>query len=87
MSFNVSHDPDKGEFYLDDPNGKAVLAYRKLDGQTLDLYHTSVPQALEGQGVAAALTEHALQFAREQGYSVQPTCAYVQKYLQEHPQK
>lgn len=86
MSFTISHDPDQGEFYLDDSGVKAFLAYRKLEGKTLDLYHTSVPPALEGQGIAAALTEHALQFAKDNGYSVQPTCAYVQKYLQDHPQ-
>lgn len=86
MSFTISHDPDQGEFYLDDSGVKAFLAYRKLEGKTLDLYHTSVPPALEGQGIAAALTEHALQFAKDNGYSVLPTCAYVQKYLQDHPQ-
>lgn len=84
MSFDIAHDPDQSEFYLDSDSGRACLAYRQLGQDTLDLYHTSVPESLQDQGIAAALTERALAYAKEKGYAVQPTCPYVKHYMSEH---
>lgn len=84
MSFDIAHDPDHSEFYLDSDAGRACLAYRQLGPDTLDLYHTSVPASLQDRGIAAALTERALAYAKEKGFAVQPTCPYVQRYMTEH---
>ncbi|MCB2551655.1 N-acetyltransferase, partial [Listeria monocytogenes] len=32
--------------------------------------------------IAAALTEHALQYADRMGYSVLPSCSYVERYIE-----
>ena len=37
--------------------GEAVILYNLLADGTLDLYHTEVPPALRGQGIAGQLAE------------------------------
>ena len=63
----------------------AVLEYR-IDGTTLVLRHTEVPDALRGHGIAAALAKHALDSARERGMDVVPKCAYVAAWITRHPE-
>jgi len=46
---------------------------------------TNVPPALEGRGIAAALTEAALHFAASQSLDIDPVCAYTAAYLRRHP--
>ena len=55
-----------------------------LGKQTLDIYRTFVPNVLRGRGVAAALTEQALEYAERSGYSVIPSCSYVERYIERH---
>ena len=43
-----------------------------------------MPNALRGRGIAAALTEEALKFAEESGYTVIPSCSYVERYMERH---
>ncbi len=61
---------------------RAYLAYVDLGQQTLDMYRTFVPDALRGKGIAAALTQHALDYARREGYVVIPSCSYVERYIE-----
>ncbi|HDZ57487.1 MAG TPA: N-acetyltransferase [Pseudomonas xinjiangensis] len=84
MSVNarIVHDPENKQFYVVIDGARAYLAYMDLGKQTLDIYRTYVPDILRGQGVAAKLTEHALQFARIKGYTVIPSCSYVERYME-----
>jgi len=62
-----------------------VLAYRLRDGVfTID--HTGVPDSVGGRGIAAALTQTALDTARREGWRVRPNCAYSVAYIDKHPQ-
>jgi uncharacterized protein len=63
----------------------SVCAYRRV-GQTLHLTHTEVPAALQGSGIAAALVQAALDWARAEGLKVRPMCSYVASYMRRHPQ-
>jgi uncharacterized protein len=63
----------------------AECCYR-LQGQVLDLHHTEVPAALQGQGLAAWLVKGALDWARESGFRVRPSCSYVAAYMQRKPE-
>jgi predicted GNAT family acetyltransferase len=71
------------EVHLDGEIG--VLEYRLRDG-ALWLIHTEVPHAIEGRGVAAALTRFALDDAWARGLHVVPRCDYVQAWLRRHPE-
>ena len=81
----VQHDPQGKQFYIEAAGGRAYLAYMDLGKQTLDIYRTYVPDTLRGQGLAALLAAEALKYAREEGYTVIPSCSYVESYIQRHP--
>ncbi len=78
----IQHDPDDKQFFITIDGTRAYLAYMDLGRKTLDIYRTFVPNALRGKGLAAKLTEHALQFASDRGYEVIPSCSYVERYMQ-----
>lgn len=78
----IVHDPENKQFYLIERGARAYLAYMDLGKQTLDIYRTFVPDMLRGQGIAARLTEHALEYARIRGYTVIASCSYVERYME-----
>jgi predicted GNAT family acetyltransferase len=87
MSDNgVIHDADQRRFLLEHEGQVAYLAYRMLDESTVELSSTFTPPALRGQGLAARLARHALQWADEQGLEVVPTCWFVAEYIERDPQ-
>lgn len=47
----------------------------------LDFYHTFVPNALRGKGLAAVITQAALDYAQAHGYRVVAGCSYVETYM------
>ena len=62
------------------------MADYRVDGKVMTMHHTYVPPALEGRGIAATLVGVALAHARDQGLQVRPTCSYVARYMQRHPE-
>ena len=81
-SLTIRHDREGHKFETTVEGHRAYLAYMDLGKQTLDIYRTFVPDALRGRGVAAELTRHALDFARDAGYTVIPSCSYVEWYME-----
>lgn len=82
----IQHDSEAREFSLPVEDGKAYIQYAQPDDQTLDLQHTIVPPEGQGRGVGSALVEHVLQYAREQGKRVVPSCPFVGTWLERHPE-
>ena len=81
---SVTHDPASHRFEVQTAAGPGELTY--LDrGSALEILHTEVPDAAEGQGHAAALAVAALEFARSEGKQVIPSCAFVAGYIRRHP--
>jgi predicted GNAT family acetyltransferase len=74
-----------GRFELERDGHVAYLEYN-LAGKILQLLHTEVPEALRGKGMASALAESALQWAREHQVKVDVICPYVAAYLKKHPE-
>jgi predicted GNAT family acetyltransferase len=81
---SVSHDPAAGRFAIDTGAGTGLLTYLRR-GPALEILHTEVPDAAEGQGFAAALAEAALDYARSAGKTVIPSCPFVAAYIKRHP--
>ena len=79
---SIHHDVGGHQFETTVDGHRAYLAYMDLGKQTLDIYRTFVPDSLRGRGIAAALTEHAPQYADRMGYSVIPSCSYVERYIE-----
>ena len=51
-----------------------------------DLVHTEVDEQFAGRGYASALARTALDYARANNLKVIPTCPFVRKYLERHPE-
>ncbi|MFI8739757.1 GNAT family N-acetyltransferase [Stutzerimonas zhaodongensis] len=79
---SIHHDRTSHQFETTVDGHRAYLAYVDLGKQTLDIYRTFVPDALRGRGVAAVLTQHALDYAAKEGYTVIPSCSYVEWYIE-----
>ncbi|CAK5056600.1 unnamed protein product [Meloidogyne enterolobii] len=59
---------------------QAILEYKKLPNQILELYHTEVPKEFGGKGIAKDLVKGAFRYCIDNNYKIYPTCSYVQKY-------
>ena len=81
-SLTIRHDQIGKQFEVMVDGSRAYLSYMDLGKQTIDIYRTFVPDGLRGRGLAAALTEQALRFAEDQGYTVIPSCSYVERYME-----
>ena len=83
MSRPVEHHPEHQRFQIIENGILCVLDY-ELNGNTMLIIHTGVPQAVGGRGIAADLTMHALDTARENGWLVRPVCSYADAYIRRH---
>ncbi len=81
-TLTIHHDRAGHQFETTVDGHRAYLAYMDLGKQTLDIYRTFVPDALRGRGIAAALAGHALEYAEREGYTVIPSCSYVERYME-----
>ncbi|WP_263142817.1 GNAT family N-acetyltransferase [Pseudomonas sp. RIT-PI-AD] len=81
-AMSIHHDQAGHQFETTVDGYRAYLAYMDLGKQTLDIYRTFVPNELRGRGIAAALTETALKYAEQRGYTVIPSCSYVERYME-----
>jgi predicted GNAT family acetyltransferase len=84
-SYTVVHNTAANRFEVA-LDGELCVADYRLEGKLLHMTHTVVPSALEGQGIAAAMVQAALSWARSQGYKINPQCSYVRVYMQRHPE-
>jgi predicted GNAT family acetyltransferase len=83
-ALSIHHDQAGHQFETTVDGHRAYLTYMDLGKQTLDIYRTFVPNELRGRGIAAALAEQALKYADRMGYSVIPSCSYVERYMERH---
>ncbi|ODT34527.1 MAG: GNAT family N-acetyltransferase [Lautropia sp. SCN 70-15] len=66
--------------------GLLCRADYRLDGGTMRVFHTEVPRALEGRGIAAGLVRAAFDHAAQHGLKVDPVCSYVRVWARRHPE-
>ncbi len=84
MPFAIRHEPQARRFVAEIDGQTAYITYRARDGSVLELDHTYVPKGLRGGGIASRLTARALDYARERGARVVPTCPFVAAYIERH---
>ena len=86
MTLAIDHQPEARRFVADVGGKTAYITYRELDGRLLELDHTYVPREFRGGGIASQLTVRALEYARERGCRVVPSCPFVAAYIERHPE-
>ena len=84
MSHCVVHDRAAHRFTTTVDGHEARIDYRMEDGRMV-ITHTGVPKAIEGRGIAGALTKVAFDTARAEGWRVDAQCAYAAAWLRRHP--
>lgn len=84
IEIQLNRDRDRFEAPAD--GSMAVLQFRKIDDETLDFSSTRVPPEARGKGIAGKLVRHALDWARDEGYRVVPSCSYVASWIGKHPE-
>ena len=85
MSVAVTHNAARQRFEATD-EGQLCVADYQLRGNVVWMTHTRVPPAVGGRGIAAELVRVALAWADEKGYTVEPSCSYVEVYMRRHPE-
>jgi predicted GNAT family acetyltransferase len=82
---NVRHNLRASRFEAS-VDGQLCVADYHLHNGVMTMFHTKVPRALEGRGIASRLVSAALDHARAQGLKVRPDCSYVASWMQRHPE-
>lgn len=80
-----ANNPDEKRFEIRLGDDVALIEYM-IQGKTIIMTHTEVPTAFEGKGVAGKLAKFALDWAKDNGYKVNPLCPYVKGYIRKHPE-
>lgn len=80
MKFEYQDDGQKGEFYLDNDQGKRIaeISYLWRNEHQIIANHTWVDDSLRGQGIARQLLDTLVEFARKNSLKIVPTCSYVE---------
>jgi len=80
----VSNNSSQKRFEIFHRGKLAYLTYSRQPS-TITFLHTEVPAELKGQGIAGALAQAGLEFARREGLKVIPSCPFVAEYIRRHP--
>ena len=87
MTLIIHHDSQKQQFSVVVDKLKCYLDYSyENEKQALNYYHTYVPPALRGRKIAEEIVTFALRYAKEQNLKVIPSCLYVKRFLDKHPE-
>ena len=85
--FSIEHDIENHQFYTIVDGQTARLKYKPLsDNKTLDFLSTYVPPELRNRRIGYYLVEFALNYAKDKGSKVIPTCSFVEKFMENHPE-
>jgi uncharacterized protein len=74
-----------GRFEIEQNGEVAYLEY-SFRGNILELLHTEVPEKLRHSGLASALPETAIRWARERNLKIDIVCPTVREYVAKHPE-
>ena len=76
-----SERPDYHELLIPFGDSGYVARYR-LDGKTMVITHTGVPEPVAGRGIANLLTRKAVEVAADNGWKVHPACSYAVRWFE-----
>ena len=79
MPLNIRHDQEARRFVADTPGGEAYLTYSEVGAGRLEYDYTFVPPELRGKRLGEEVAAFALQYARDHGFRVIPSCGFVRR--------
>ena len=84
MSVSIEHHSQDQEFTTIVDGYTAELAYSLPTNGVIDFTHTFVDEGLRGRGMADALAQEALNYARQQGLRVRTSCHFMAAFVRRH---
>ena len=85
MQIEIFHDTAGQRFETQIDGVVGFVEYELGDG-VMAITHTIVPPAIGGRGIAAALVQAAVEYARAEGLEVDPHCSYADAWMRRHPE-
>ena len=78
----------ENKFYIGDEeeNPIAELTFTLSNGNEIIVDHTYVSDELRGNGVAGMLVEKVVNYAREEGKTINPKCSYTKNKMEKTPE-
>ncbi len=76
----------KSRFEFSEDGHTAWLEFDRDDQGWMTLWHTEVPTARRGRGIAATLARTALEYARDENLKVDVICPLVANYISKNPE-
>ncbi len=77
-------DPDRFEISVDG----VVVGFAEFDDRrrVRNFHHTEINPEYGGRGLAAIVVRAGLAATRDEGLQVLPSCSYVRRYIETHPE-
>ena len=82
---DLQHDEDGDRFVLRSSGEDVGLVEYRREGDVFDLLHTEVLPQGQGNGLGKVLIREVLDHIRTPGAQIVPTCPFVVKFVEEHP--
>lgn len=85
---DIKHEEGKkGVFFVEENSERlAELEYFHSAPGQITVYHTGVNEKLRGQHVGDQLVAAVVNFARENGFKIVPTCPFTKKVIDRTPE-
>ena len=81
---NIKHESNK--FFVERESEElASLAYTP-DNEVLTVVHTEVSTVLAGQGIGKKLVSEVVQYARDEGKTIDAQCSFARSVIEKHPE-
>jgi len=89
-ALEIIHDEKNYKFYCMVEKKECFVDY-SIDENTIDFFHTYVPQSLRHQGIARKIYNHITAWlkneeSRGRKFSIKTSCSYAEKYFKENKQ-
>jgi len=79
----ITHHPEEKHFLaMEGSIEMGFLSYEWESETCFAITHTVVDEAYRGQGVARALVDAAIAFAKKNGYTIHPVCSYAKAVIE-----
>lgn len=76
---------NRGSFFIEQDGRQVAELDFEVKNNVLNAYHTGVRPELEGQGIAGKLFDEMVKYARENNYTVIPSCSYILAKFRRNP--
>lgn len=81
-----AHEVTRSRFEIEEGGEVAYLEFDRDSQGWMTIWHTEVPPAMRGRGVAGELAQSAFEYAKEHHLRVDVVCPLAASFLAKHPE-